>query len=239
MCPLVDGAGSHGGGPLLPPGAAQVLIGGKPAMRVMGMATCVGPLDLVKKGAPMVLIEGLHAARKADPTLHGGVIMDGFAMVLIGGATPPTSDAETIEDAIDLIRTSDFAKTAEGQKVLARLENMQKEGDISYQRDDPHRGEYKNDDKISLSDDYNRDPQGTASELVHEGTHAVAADEDAWPSHKNSIDEEMRTNTNQNNFYQEQRNEYQSDELDRRSQAAADGTLRDDIRGRYPKTPEQ
>ena len=52
-CPMFDGPKPHVGGPILPPGAPTVLIGGKPA------------------------------ARMGDPTAHGGVIVAGFPGVII------------------------------------------------------------------------------------------------------------------------------------------------------------
>jgi uncharacterized Zn-binding protein involved in type VI secretion len=240
MCPLAEGGNPHGGGPLLRPGAAQVFIGGQRAARLLGLAMCDGPTDIVKKGAPMVLIEGLPAVRKGDATVHGGCVMEGFAMVLIGGAMAPTSDAECMEDALNLIRASDWAKTEEGKKVLALLEQMQKDGKLQYNRfGDDTRGAYK-DGKVFVSDGYNRDPDGTASELVHEGTHAVADNESMNPfRNKNSVDEEVRTNTNQNDFYSEQRDTWQSDELDDRRDIIGDGSnlsdLRKDIHDRYDK----
>lgn len=237
MCPLVEGGKPHVGGPLNPPGAADVLIGGKPAVRVLGTATCVGAPDLVKKGAPQVLIAGLHAARRGDPTVHGGCIMEGFPMVLIGGTTPPTSDEEALEDAMNLIRVSKFAKTAEGQKVLAKLEQMKRDGKINFKHFDGGRRGESGGGEISLSDRLDRNPDATASGLVHEDTHALADDEHVFP-HRNTIDEEMRTHTNQNNFYEEQRDEFRDPALERRRAAVADGTLRDDIRRRYPDIPE-
>jgi uncharacterized Zn-binding protein involved in type VI secretion len=74
----------HVGGPILPPGAVTVLIGGMPAARVTDMAVCVGPPDLVALGAFTVLIGGMPAARMGDLTAHGGTIVMGYPMVLIG-----------------------------------------------------------------------------------------------------------------------------------------------------------
>jgi uncharacterized Zn-binding protein involved in type VI secretion len=49
------------------------------------MAVCVGPPDVIVKGSMTVLVGGLPAARIADMTAHGGVIVMGFPTVLIGG----------------------------------------------------------------------------------------------------------------------------------------------------------
>ena len=85
-CPMVDpGPKPHVGGPITV-GAPTVLIGGMPAARVSDMATCVGPPDTITKGSATVLIGGMPAARIGDNTAHGGVIVMGFPMVLIGDA---------------------------------------------------------------------------------------------------------------------------------------------------------
>jgi uncharacterized Zn-binding protein involved in type VI secretion len=62
----------------------MVLIGGLPVARVTDLATCVGPPDVIALGSFTVLIGGMPAARMGDMTAHGGVIVLGFPMVLIG-----------------------------------------------------------------------------------------------------------------------------------------------------------
>ncbi len=85
-CPQVTPGGTpHVGGPVLPPGAMTVLIGGLPAARVGDMAVCAGPPDTIMSGSSSVLISGKPAARLGDPTAHGGVIVIGDSTVLIGG----------------------------------------------------------------------------------------------------------------------------------------------------------
>jgi uncharacterized Zn-binding protein involved in type VI secretion len=74
----------HVGGPILPPGYPLVLIGGQPAARMGDMAVCVGPPDVIVMGSPLVQIGGQPAARLLDPTAHGGLIVMGFPLVLIG-----------------------------------------------------------------------------------------------------------------------------------------------------------
>jgi len=74
----------HVGGPILPPGAITVLIGGLPAARVGDMAVCTGPPDVIVQGCPTVLIGGSMAARMGDMTAHGGVIVIGQLNVMIG-----------------------------------------------------------------------------------------------------------------------------------------------------------
>jgi uncharacterized Zn-binding protein involved in type VI secretion len=85
VCPMVTGTVPHVGGPVLPPGAPTVLIGGMPAARVGDMAACTGPPDTIVMGSATVLIEGMPAARMGDSTAHGGTIAAGEFTVLIGG----------------------------------------------------------------------------------------------------------------------------------------------------------
>jgi uncharacterized Zn-binding protein involved in type VI secretion len=82
-CPLSDGPKPHVGGPILPPGARTVLIGGMPAARVGDMCTCVGPPDTIAMGSSKVMIGGMPAARMGDMTAHGGVIVVGAPTVNI------------------------------------------------------------------------------------------------------------------------------------------------------------
>ena len=84
VCPMVTGVVPHVGGPILPPGAPLVLIGGLPAARMGDMATCVGPPDTIIIGSPTVLIGGQPAARLGDSCAHGGAIIVGCPTVLIG-----------------------------------------------------------------------------------------------------------------------------------------------------------
>ncbi len=51
ICPMVTGTVPHVGGPILPPGAVTVHIGGLPAARQGDWATCVGPIDTILMGA--------------------------------------------------------------------------------------------------------------------------------------------------------------------------------------------
>jgi uncharacterized Zn-binding protein involved in type VI secretion len=86
VCPMVNPGGvPHVGGPILPPGAPTVLIGGMPAARVGDMATCSGPPDSIVMGSATVLIGGMPAARMGDTTAHGGSIVAGCPTVIIGG----------------------------------------------------------------------------------------------------------------------------------------------------------
>lgn len=84
VCPMVTGTVPHVGGPVLPPGAPTVLIGGMPAALVGDMCVCTGPPDSIVIGSTTVLIAGKPAARMGDSTAHGGTIVAGCPTVLIG-----------------------------------------------------------------------------------------------------------------------------------------------------------
>ncbi|QIP13088.1 type VI secretion protein [Spirosoma aureum] len=87
VCPMVTPGVPpipHVGGPILPPGAVTVLIGGQPAACVGDMCVCVGPPDSIILGSMTVLIGGKPAARMGDSTVHGGTITLGMPTVLIG-----------------------------------------------------------------------------------------------------------------------------------------------------------
>ncbi len=84
-CPLATPGGTpHVGGPILS-GAATVKIGGLPAARVLDLASCAGPPDLLSQGSGTVTIEGRPAVRLGDLTAHGGTVIGGLPTVLIGG----------------------------------------------------------------------------------------------------------------------------------------------------------
>lgn len=116
MCPMVSpGPVPHVGGPILPPCAPTVLVGGQPAARISDPAVCVGPPDTIAQGSPTVLILGLPAARIGDATLHGGLIVAGLPTVLIGdgaATAPPTFGPGVILEG-----------TPAAQAVLAALLN--------------------------------------------------------------------------------------------------------------------
>jgi uncharacterized Zn-binding protein involved in type VI secretion len=83
VCPMVTGIVPHVGGPILPPGALTVLIGGMPAARVGDMCVCVGPPDVIALGSFTVLIGGMPAAYLGSLTAHGGTIVVGYPLVLV------------------------------------------------------------------------------------------------------------------------------------------------------------
>jgi uncharacterized Zn-binding protein involved in type VI secretion len=80
---MVTGVVPHVGGPILPPGAPTVLIGGMPAARVGDMAVCAGGPDTIAVGSAKVMIGGMPAARMGDMTAHGGLVTLGHPTVNI------------------------------------------------------------------------------------------------------------------------------------------------------------
>jgi uncharacterized Zn-binding protein involved in type VI secretion len=85
VCPMVTGTVPHVGGPVLPPGAPTVFIGGMPAATIGDMCVCAGPPDSIVAGSGTVFIGGKPAARMGDSTAHGGQIILGCPTVNIGG----------------------------------------------------------------------------------------------------------------------------------------------------------
>ncbi|HEY8197415.1 MAG TPA: PAAR domain-containing protein [Gemmatimonadales bacterium] len=98
MEPVPTGNGTittfpHVGGPILPPGSADVMIAGQPAAMVGTRCTCTGPasnylgqlIHTIATGSSTVRINGKAAARRGDRTQQNGVITGGAPTVLIGG----------------------------------------------------------------------------------------------------------------------------------------------------------
>lgn len=83
VCPLVNVLVPHVGGPVLPPGAVTVLLGGMPAARVGDLATCVGPPDVIVLGSFTTMFQGMPAAYMGSLTAHGGAVVMGFPMVMV------------------------------------------------------------------------------------------------------------------------------------------------------------
>ena len=152
----------------------------------------------------------------------------------------PDPKQKAIDDAIAIIEKSKWSKTPEGKKVLAKIKQLRKDGKIEYKKlPGGTLGQWSG-DKILIPDGAT-DPDFIASSvLVHEGTHALNEDEFPKSKTKFTIDEEVRTNTNELDLYEEQRTTgYRSAELERRRNARKKGKLRDDVRSRYPGLPEQ
>jgi uncharacterized Zn-binding protein involved in type VI secretion len=73
----------HVGGPILPPGAITVMVGGMPAARVGDLAVCVGPPDVIVLGSFTTMFQGMPAAYMGSLTAHGGAVVMGFPMVMV------------------------------------------------------------------------------------------------------------------------------------------------------------
>ena len=82
-CPMVTGVVPHVGGPIVM-GCPTVMIGFMPAARVGDQCVCVGPPDAIAMGSFTVMIGGMPAARIGDITAHGGTVVMGHPMVMIG-----------------------------------------------------------------------------------------------------------------------------------------------------------
>jgi uncharacterized Zn-binding protein involved in type VI secretion len=84
VCPMWTGLVPHVGGPIIPPGAVTVMIGGMPAARVCDPAVCAGGPDMIALGSFTTMIGGMPAARIGDMTAHGGAVVMGFPSIMIG-----------------------------------------------------------------------------------------------------------------------------------------------------------
>jgi len=267
-CPMLTVAVPHATGPIVL-GAFNVLVGGMPQARMMDMCVCVGPPSMVTLGAFTTLVGmagafggGLGGALGAIL----GVVLAGAGTSSPSSPSSPSpvpvpypntteqpkEDAgpasagkggspkkDTVEEAIVKIEKSKFGQTDEGKKVTKKLRQLQKDGKIEFKKlPDKTRGDW-GDGKIGVNNKYAGDVDATASELVHEGSHAVNEDEFPASKTKATIDEEMRTNKNQVDFYKEQKADgFRDPALDRRLKADEDGKLRDDVKRRYPDLPE-
>ena len=84
VCPMVTGVVPHVGGPIIAAGVT-VLTAMMPQAVATDKAICVGPPDVIAKGSMTVLVGGKPAARMGDNCAHGGAIVLGCPMVMIGG----------------------------------------------------------------------------------------------------------------------------------------------------------
>lgn len=178
-CPLLIPT-PHAGAAIDNPGSEQVLIGGSRAAREGDIVICVGSENRIKTGSSGVLIDGQPAARKADKTTHGGVILTGLPSVLVGTAKVPLSPTQAVALAMIQIRNSKFAKTPEGKLILARLEELYASGRIECKQVNPiASGRYMvGTDTIEINQAHEFAVGQMACLLVHEGTHAVIRSND-------------------------------------------------------------
>jgi hypothetical protein len=157
-------------------------------------------------------------------------------------AEPTVLIGDAASTAIDMIKASAFGKSPEGQKVIAKLDALAAAGKIRFLpvlSNPSYRGEWDDSVGITVHSNYSSDPNVVASELVHEATHAVHEDEFPASKLKLTIDEEVRANINQLDFYEEQRNSgFRDPDLEIRRADRAAGALRTTLRKRYPGAPE-
>ena len=88
-CPLSSGPTPHLGGPIIGPGATQVLAGMLPVALVGDQATCTGAVDTLVWGSMTVFVNNRSVTRMGDWTTHGGVITKGLSSVLVGDEAGP------------------------------------------------------------------------------------------------------------------------------------------------------
>jgi uncharacterized Zn-binding protein involved in type VI secretion len=86
VCPQVLVLVPHVGGMVLL-GAPTVLIGCLPAARQLDLGICmgVGLPNPIMMGSATVKVLGMGQARLGDPMAHGGKLVFGFPMVMVGG----------------------------------------------------------------------------------------------------------------------------------------------------------
>ncbi|MCT4603438.1 MAG: PAAR domain-containing protein [Marinifilum sp.] len=87
-CPMVTGTTPHVGGPIIGPGASNVLVNGRPVALMGDTCMCTGTPDTIIEGEPTVLINGVPVATVGCKTAHGGVVIEGDATVIIGSKSP-------------------------------------------------------------------------------------------------------------------------------------------------------
>ena len=88
VCPMCSGTVPHVGGPIVGPGAPNVLVNNKPVALMGDMCVCVGPPDVIAQGNPLVKVNGVPVVCLGDLTAHGGAIVAGEPTVTISSAVP-------------------------------------------------------------------------------------------------------------------------------------------------------
>lgn len=207
----------HDGGEVAPPGLKTVLINGMAAARFADLVPCKdGGPNFIAGGRRDVLIGWMLAARRWDRTSHGGMITEGSKTVLIGFV----NDAARIALAIDRIRCSAFGQTEEGKKVIKKLEDLHRDGKITFASLDVGEGaRYLWAEKeIKISDESRNNTEKLAQSLTHEATHACINDEYPGGCKDQDLDDELRCFNNELEIYKESRKNHgsrdkQSEEL--------------------------
>ncbi len=91
VCPMTTGTVPHVGGPIIGPGASNVLINGVPVALMGDSCTCVGTPDTIAQGEATVLINGTPVVTQGCMTAHGGSITVGDPTVTISSASGSTA----------------------------------------------------------------------------------------------------------------------------------------------------
>ncbi|QRR00609.1 PAAR domain-containing protein [Dyadobacter sandarakinus] len=82
--PLESGTGTHVGGIIQVAAPKTVFINGLMAATATDICVCPGSPNSIAKGSASVFFNGKPAARKGDPTVHGGKVAGGSSNVSIG-----------------------------------------------------------------------------------------------------------------------------------------------------------
>ena len=133
MCPMATPGVPpipHVGGPIMPPGAPTVMIGGMPAATMGNMCVCTGPPDTIILGSMGVMIGGKPAARMGDQCAHGGTIMAGCPTVLIGETGAGSGAGGIVGMPVNVILNLKKSMPPQVQQQIAQIAGM-KEASMS------------------------------------------------------------------------------------------------------------
>ena len=133
VCPAFTGLVPHVGGPILPPAAITVLIGGMPAARIGDMNTCAGGPGAVayatSKGAVMTMTRGL--AKELGPDIRVNCISPGMVRTEAYAAMPDDAREAMYESTGASLPVGRVGEAQEiAQAVLAILSNGYLTGQI-------------------------------------------------------------------------------------------------------------
>ncbi len=135
VCPLVNGVVPHVGGPVMPAGVPNVLIGGLPAATLGSLCTCTGPPDVISMGSSGVMIGGRPAARMGDLTAHGGNIVLGCFTVLIGETMAGGSGGGAGGSAANQVGAAQAKDNANSQSLKEAAEKGEDNADKTNKED--------------------------------------------------------------------------------------------------------
>ncbi len=189
VCPLVSALVPHVGGPVLPPGAPTVLIGGLPAAGVGDQCLCVGPPDVITSGAFTVLISGKPGARMGSLTAHGGTLMLGLPNVLLG---------EGLSAIAQFVSPEVMALIIQSPTLVANLIALSESG-WTFQSGEAGKGSFaRRSTKTIVLDPNATDPADITQTLAHESGHALYEMDPYVPPDGLSREEFVERNTQRN-----------------------------------------